>query len=336
MHGKVINPYQGNYQGNDQTMRSENTDELWVKSESISGSAVGGNTVSEIRLGDVGFQATMLNTAVELVRDYELRGGYNITLAFSSNAVTCGVREYLAQFIRDYPVSMIVCTSGGVEEDCIKTKFDFFLESTIEHDENLRARGLNRSYNIMCPNDGYIWLADLYRSFIETVTGDPTTKYSDFCKYAGRRMTSGILFQANKKNIPVVVPAPLDGTLGDLIFSDGLKNNSKKILFEVSTDHTQSCRQVFKESTSKKLVIVLGGSIPKHHACNIHIAAGGADSVVLFNSELEYDGGNAGASSSELSSWGKAKSVSNSLKVWGDFSINFSLFCKLLKQSIKE
>jgi deoxyhypusine synthase len=303
---------------------------IWIDSEELKGTPVVGVPGCLQGLQNIGFQASILGRAVRIFQKY-IQKDVNITLAITSTVATSGIREYIREFIQRYPVTLVVTTAGAVEQDLIKSNTPFILENISEKDESYRSRGINRSYNILCPNSGYNWLAEFYAEFIKSKGG--AFIYSDFCKYAGDLIPDSIVGAAAQKGIPVVVPAPLDGTLGDVLFTSGLISGSTVV--DVVEDHIMSCQLVTMQAVKPKLILVLGGSIPKHHACNIHISAGGADAVLLFNTELEYDGGNAGASHTELASWGKSKNSLDSAKIWGDFTITFPVFYQLISTKYK-
>ncbi len=64
-----------------------------------------------------------------------------IYLGFTSNITTSGLRDIITYLVRNKLVHFLVTTTGGLEEDVIKTHGDF-LHGDFEADgEYLRARG---------------------------------------------------------------------------------------------------------------------------------------------------------------------------------------------------
>ena len=85
-----------------------------------------------------------------------------IFLGYTSNMISCGMREYIRFLVQHNMVDCLVCTAGGIEEDFIKC-----LAPTISGDFNLsgtqlRNEGVNRIGNLLVPNDNYCRFEDWY------------------------------------------------------------------------------------------------------------------------------------------------------------------------------
>jgi len=283
---------------------------------------------------NMGFQGGALGQAVNIFNQ-SLKKKSNIALAFTSNAITCGVRQYITKFIREYNVTMVITSAGALEEDLLKT-FNNFLQAPKEFsDSNLRKNGLNRSYDILVPNSYYSELSNFFEKFIlDKDLKNKTFTITDFCNYAGSiiKDENSFIRICYKKKIPIYIQGALDGSIGDIIY---FLNKNYKLTQDNTYDYLQSCDQATKENNKKKLLLILGGSTPKHYCCNIHLLAGGADYAIYLNTELVQDGSNAGASPSEAISWGKIKSKSKIIKVFCDFSISFPLFSFLIKENLQ-
>jgi deoxyhypusine synthase len=57
----------------------------------------------------------------------------------------------------------------------------------------------------------------------------------------------------------------------------------------------------------KSAVIIIGGSIPKHHILNAQIWRNGADYGVFINTGIYEDGSDSGAKPTEAFTWGKLR-----------------------------
>lgn len=75
----------------------------------------------------------------------------------------------------------------------------------------------------------------------------------------------------------------------------------------------------------KSCVLVIGGSVPKHHILNAHIWRNGADYGVFINTGLFEDGSDSGAKASEALTWGKLRLTSKYSKIFAEASIVFPL-----------
>ena len=125
-----------------------------------------------------GFQATSLGQAIEEVnkviafrlsddpidedeqdefKDLEVRKNYRckIFLGYTSNMVSCGMREYIRYLCQHKMIDCIVTTCGGIEEDFIKCLAPMYIGDFNLDGDTLRSKGLNRIGNIIMPNKNY-------------------------------------------------------------------------------------------------------------------------------------------------------------------------------------
>ena len=73
---------------------------------------------------DTGFQAANLGKAIELVKQMQNEKA-TIFLGFTSNITTSGLRDIITYLVKNKLVHFLVTTTGGLEEDIIKTHGDF-------------------------------------------------------------------------------------------------------------------------------------------------------------------------------------------------------------------
>ncbi len=111
-----------------------------------------------------------------------------------------------------------------------------------------------------------------------------------------------IYYWCYKNQIPVYCPAFTDGAIGDILFTNSYKN-------ELRCDLIQDAAEINKMAmkSRKSGVIILGGSVPKHHILNAHIWRNGADYVVFINTGIYEDGSDSGAKITEAFTWGKLR-----------------------------
>ena len=255
-----------------------------------------------------------------------------IFLGFTSNASTSGMRDIIAYLIKHKYVHFIVTTTGGLEEDIIKTHGPFLHGSFDANGAYLRNNGVNRSGNIYVPNERYIWfekfmngvLPKIYKKQLETgkiidsvefvnMLGKEITKYKNY--------KQSFTYWAYKNNIPLICIPLADGAIGDHLFF--FKKDHPDFGIDLTKEVTLLYDQVLL--AQKTGAIILGGSVPKHHIMNALMLREGADYTVYINTGYEQDGSNAGANPEEAKSWGKAALDKNTVKVWGEMSIVFPL-----------
>ncbi|EME25991.1 deoxyhypusine synthase [Galdieria sulphuraria] len=249
-----------------------------------------------------------------------------IFLGYTSNMVSCGVRESIRFLVEHKYVDVLVTTAGGVEEDLIKCFAPTILGSFNLSGAELRQNGLNRIGNLLVPNENYCrfekWLLPILDDMVDQQSEMKWTP-SSFIQRLGERIEdpSSIYYWAAKNQIPVFCPALTDGSMGDMLFFHTYKKPGLEI------DLVADIRKLNKIAIHAKKtgMIVLGGGVAKHHTFNANLMRNGADFSVLVNTAQEYDGSDSGASPEEAISWGKIRSGGSPVKVFGDASILFPL-----------
>ena len=73
------------------------------------------------------------------------------------------------------------------------------------------------------------------------------------------------------------------------------------------------------------MVLVLGGSLPKHAIINANLFRGGADYAIYVSTALPWDGSLSGAPPEEAMSWGKLRGRSKYANIWADATLVFPL-----------
>ena len=113
-----------------------------------------------------GLQATNFARAEQMFHkmiQLKQAGKAKIGLAYTSNLISCGVRESLAWLCQHRIVDVVVTTGGGVEEDVIKCLGPTVIGDFALKGEVLRKEGLNRIGNLLVPNNNYIAFEEFFR-----------------------------------------------------------------------------------------------------------------------------------------------------------------------------
>ncbi|MCK5605960.1 deoxyhypusine synthase family protein, partial [Candidatus Pacearchaeota archaeon] len=104
---------------------------------------------------NLGYQAIELAEAEKVILKMK-RSGAKIFLTFTSNMVTSGLRGFFAQLCEKKVPSILVTTSGSIEEDLMKSLGeDFEIASFHADDTALHERGENRVGNLVIRNESY-------------------------------------------------------------------------------------------------------------------------------------------------------------------------------------
>ena len=280
---------------------------------------------------DTGFQATNLGKAISLTREMQ-KNKASIFLGFTSNITTSGLRDIITYLVKNKLVHFLVTTTGGLEEDIIKTHGAFLHGDFNADGAKLREKGVNRSGNIFVPNERYIWFEEFIKPVLAKTyaTQKKTGKITDsveFVKELGNelegkpRCEESFTYWAVKNNIPLLCVPLADGAIGDHIYL--FKKEHPDFAIDLSKELEVLYDKVLVEE--KIGAILIGGSVPKHHIMNACMLREGADYTVYINTGYEGEGSNAGANTEEAKSWGKAAHNDKAVKVWGEASILFPL-----------
>lgn len=284
-----------------------------------------------------GFQATNLAKAIEIIKKMRKDNSY-IYLGYTSNLVSCGLRDIFRYLVANKMVNVIVTTAGGIEEDFIKCLGDFKLGEFTANGKQLRSSGINRTGNIFVPNSRYIRFEKFVQPILEELyqeskkSGKIITPLDIIWKL-GEKINNkeSIYYNAWKNKIPVYAPNITDGALGDNIYFFNFKHPDFKI------DVVQDLKWFNDTSVGLKKsgVIILGAGLIKHAILNANMLRNGADYAVYVNTEQEYNGCDSGALPEEAVSWGKIKgelgkrtglaSEENRVKVFADATLVFPL-----------
>lgn len=287
-----------------------------------------------------GFQATNFGLAIEEIKkminrrkeplaedakdDYEddefikRKSNCSIFLGYTSNMVSSGVRETIRYLVQHHMVDCIVTSAGGVEEDIIKCLAPTYLGDFNLKGSTLRDKGINRIGNLLVPNDNYCkfedWVMPVLDKLLEEqksngVIWSPSKVISRLGEEINN--TESICYWAAKNHIPVFCPALTDGSLGDMIYFHSYRNPG--FILDIAQDIRRLNTIAVKATHSG--IIVIGGSVVKHHICNANMMRNGADFAVFINTGLEFDGSDSGAHPDEAVSWGKIKKDATPVKI---------------------
>ena len=271
-----------------------------------------------------GFQAHMLSRAIDIIRKMR-EEKVRIFLGYTSNMVTSGNRDIIRYLVKHKLVHTLVTTTGGIEEDFIKTIKPFIMGDFRADGADLRRRGINRSGNIFVPNNRYIAFEKFFHPILnyfmnrQRETGEIAVP-SEIIDYMGSIVNdeSSIYYWAHRNKIPVFCPAFMDGSIGDNIYFFNYQNGNDLKIDMVRDNHNMIELAMKAEETG---IIMLGAGVVKHTVCNVNIMREGAKYAVYINTEPEYDGSDSGALPEEAKSWGKLAADADTVKVFGDLTI---------------
>lgn len=247
-----------------------------------------------------------------------------LILGFTSNMISCGMREYIKFLCEHKFVDALVTTTGAVEEDIMKCLNDTYIGDYVVDDREFRKKGINRIGNMMVPNENYCSFEDfLVPNILEMHKEQDTmgTRWtpSKFIKRLGQSIDhkDSVLYWCAKNDIDVFSPALTDGAVGDVLFFHSYKKG--RFILDINEDYTKICD--FYEGGQKKAALIFGGGTVKHHVMNAAKHHGGLDYTIVINTAENFDCSESGAVLEDQISRGKLKGDSEFVKVTGEVSI---------------
>lgn len=288
-----------------------------------------------------------------------------IFLGYTSNMVSCGMREVIRFLVQHKLVDVLVTTAGGIEEDFIKCIAPTYIGSFELEGKALRRKGINRIGNLLMPNDNYCKFEDFMTPILDQMVKEQEEQGvqwspSKLIHRLGKEIDNpeSIYYWCYKNNIPVFSPAIIDGSIGDMIYF-----HSYRVLNPLRLDIVQDIRLLNDEAMHSahdqqktgskqyfvfssfffllilknyflfsyffliifKGMIILGGGLVKHHICNANLMKNGANFSVFINTASDFDGSDSGARPDEALSWGKIHIDANPVKVYAEASLVFPL-----------
>ena len=280
----------------------------------------------------IGFQATNVGIAFDLLQKMKKESA--IFLSCTSNMVSSGLREIIAQLVKEKAIVAIITSTGAVEEDVMKCKDSFYAGDFDVDDSEVKANKLNRIGNVFVKDESYCNLEDWHNKFLgEAYAKKNIWSPSDYIKEIGLKLKdeNSILYWAARNNIPIFCPGFVDGALGDHIyfFNKKMKNEKKEgIVIDQAADLEKFYDMILQPEKISGLI--LGGGIAKHHLIGAAIIRDGLDYAVYVQTGTEYDGSLSGAKPKEAVSWSKLKDKKNSVCIEADATLILPLIAGAL------
>lgn len=293
-----------------------------------------GSTNCGLQASQFGAARSVVQHALELKRK---RHPCRIFLSYTSNLVSCGLRETIAHLARHNLVDGLITTGGGVEEDVIKCLGKTLLGDFALKGSELRKQGLNRIGNLLVPNDNYCAFENFFVPVIESLhkkqrecRWEAHTTPSEIIAAVGAAMEclpqkeDSVVYWCYRNNIPLWCPALTDGSMGDMMY---FYNFSKKGFLVDPIPDASMVNKMMSDSDGEVLVMCLGGGLPKHHIVRSlqHTPSSARRSVVMITTGLDIDGCASSCNSSDDASHGYTSPKDTVIRVHGDASLLFPL-----------
>ncbi len=282
-------------------------------------------------LGDCAFGAGRLATAVEI---YEAMLEEETTkfIGISGALVPAGMRNIIAQMIRERYVDVVVTTGANLVHDIIEALGDHHYKigeganKSID-DVFLREQGMERIYDVVVPEEAFARLEAFLRGVFEKLDPKKDKGYCirELTKAIGENLSDrdSILRSAVDSEVPIFCPAIADSMIGLHAWIYKQTSPLKVDAF----DDMKELIEIFCQAPCTG-AIILGGGVPKNFIFQTALIAPpreqgqeGFDYAIQITTDTPENGGLSGATLEEAKSWGKIGAKAKAVTVYCDATI---------------
>jgi deoxyhypusine synthase len=308
-----------------------------------------GMTVGELaaEYGNAGVGAADLHEATTLTTEMFGADDVTVLMGLAGAMVPTGMRNLVADLIRDGYVDALVTTGANLTHDAIeaiggkhhhgRAHGDGTLR---EHDERLREEGVDRVYNVYLPQEHFELLEDHLRERVFPEL-DRRVSIREFVTELGRANAErnreaeiteapGIAAAAAEADVPVYVPAVQDSVLG---IQAWMYSQISDFGLDALGDMTELSDFAFEADRAGALLV--GGGVPKNYVLQTMLTIPDAyDYAVQLTMDPDHTGGLSGATLEEARSWGKLDPGAENATVVGDATITLPLLVAAAREGV--
>jgi deoxyhypusine synthase len=318
-----------------------------------------GMTVGELvaEYGHAGVGAADLHRAVEVYAETLRRDDVTNFLGLAGAMVPAGMRQVVADLIRDGHVDALVTTGANLTHDAIEAvggkhhhgsagpddhRSSAAREGSLrDHDERLREEGVDRIYNVYLPQEHFtLFETHLRENVFPNV--ERTVSIRELTAELGRANAEqnrarsiaedpGIAAAAHDNDVPVYVPAIQDSVLG---IQSWVYSQTSQFALDALADMTHLSDLAFAADSAAAFVV--GGGVPKNYVLQTMLTVPGAyDYAVQLTTDPDHTGGLSGATLEEARSWGKLDPGAENVTVVGDATITLPLVVAAARERVE-
>jgi len=300
-----------------------------------------GMTVGDLaeEYGHAGVGAHDVHEAVELASEMFRAGDVTTLMGVAGAMVPVGMRQLLTDLITGGHIDVLVTTGANLTHDTIEAigghhhhgRTSAPGRSERDHDETLRAEGVDRIYDVYLPQEHFTALEAHLRDEVFPALERPVT-IAALTAELGRANAAvndrdeidadpGIAAAAAAHDIPIYAPAIQDSILG---LQAWMYSQISDFTLEALGDMTDLSDRA--NDTERAGALVVGGGVPKNYVLQTMLTTPGAyDYAVQLTTDQPSTGGLSGATLDEARSWGKLEPDAENVTVVGDATITLPL-----------
>ncbi|MCL2786302.1 MAG: deoxyhypusine synthase [Methanomassiliicoccaceae archaeon] len=272
-----------------------------------------------------GFTAKKLADATDLAERMIKQKGCVKFLSFPACIMATGTRGVIVDMVKNGMVDLIITTCGTLDHDLSRTWKAYYHGDFMMDDAKLRHEGVSRLGNVLVPDECYGEVLEdrLAPMFEEIFANTKSLSTHEIIDAVGSRIDDeeSLLHWCHRKNVPIFVPGPTDGSFGCQLWM--YYQNHRDLRIDLFKDE-----QTLSDITNNAEytgAFIIGGGISKHHVIWWNQFRGGLDHAIYLTTAQEFDGSLSGAQVREAVSWGKVKETADNVTVEGDATISLPI-----------
>ena len=286
-----------------------------------------------------GFTAGAVGRACNLIEKMLADPEISIFMSLSGALIPAGQQKFLVEIVKSGRISGIVSTGATLTHDYLEDLgFAHLPVGQHSSDADLRSRGINRIFDRMASDEGFIAMEKDIHVFLEELVGKTGFKKSPLStstllKHLGTRLSDrSLLGVAARSNTPIYCPAITDSILGVHMMT--FREFNSDLLIDPLLELKMFVSQCF--DCKKTAAIVFGGGVPKNYLFQSMLTSGKELSYAIqVTMDRPEHGGLSGASLEEAISWGKIDSRAGLVTVMADVTLILPIFAQLFKKMRK-
>jgi len=279
------------------------------------------------------YNARMLGEAREILLEMRGKGGLNF-LGLAGALVPSGLRGIIVEMIRKGWFDVIVSTGANITHD-LSAAFGakYWQIDGRKSDLALRARGLNRIYDLYTSNSGFVALE---KGLAGILKGMPPGRYASYelLEGIGARIRDGrsLLRAAFENDVKVLVPALTDSILGFQLWMFSQFHDVRLDPFK-DLDYIINLQFDLKSRRTRTGALLLGGGVPKNYILQSSLFADKPlDYAIQITTDTPQFGGLSGATLEEAKSWGKVSGRAKTCTIYCDATIALPILVSSMRK----
>jgi deoxyhypusine synthase len=298
----------------------------------------GDMTVNELvrEFGRAGvFSAGRVAEATDIFYEMVSREDVTTYLGLAGALVPGGMRQIIADLIRDRLFDVLVTTGANMVHDLVEAFGGGHYRGSVDVDDvELRKQQIDRIYDVFLHESEFKKYDDHFFGILEDI---PSKQMSirEFLYELGKRVEdpNSILRVAADKGVPVFCPAIADSSLG-------LDAWVFRQAYDLNVDAFADLNEFLTivRSAKRNGAMLLGGGTPKNFILQamVLVKRGGYDYAVQITMDRPEPGGLSGATLEEAKSWGKVGERARAVQVIGDASVIFPLMVAAVRERMNK